>query len=170
VDQYGQVADMQPLLQSARHYGLKVIEDAAQAHGARYAGRRVGTIGDAGTFSFYPAKNLGELVAYVRKEGDKVTYGNTRRGAPATTTISRKEFGVKFNALLETGGADAIVQLDYWVTGLRFGELRALRWGDVDRSGTVPDYVWVFLISGSAPPSRGRPGRGRSGRGGGRRP
>ena len=43
----------------ARARGLRVIEDAAQAHGARYRGRRVGTIGDAGTFSFYPAKNLG---------------------------------------------------------------------------------------------------------------
>jgi len=56
---YGQPADMDPLLDIARHYGLTVIEDAAQAHGAEYRGRRVGGIGDLGCFSFYPGKNLG---------------------------------------------------------------------------------------------------------------
>ena len=56
---YGQPADMKPILALARRYGLKVIEDAAQAHGALYHGRRVGSMGDAACFSFYPAKNLG---------------------------------------------------------------------------------------------------------------
>ena len=56
---YGQPADMDPLLDLTRRYGLKIIEDAAQAHGARYKGRRVGSMGDAAAFSFYPAKNLG---------------------------------------------------------------------------------------------------------------
>ena len=56
---FGRTADMAPIMKLARANGLTVIEDAAQAHGARYRGRRVGTIGDAGTFSFYPAKNLG---------------------------------------------------------------------------------------------------------------
>jgi dTDP-4-amino-4,6-dideoxygalactose transaminase len=56
---YGQSADMDPILKIARRHGLVVIEDAAQAHGAEYKGRRVGTIGDIGCFSFYPAKNLG---------------------------------------------------------------------------------------------------------------
>jgi len=56
---YGQPADMDPILDIARRLDLRVIEDAAQAHGARYRGRRVGSIGDAGCFSFYPAKNLG---------------------------------------------------------------------------------------------------------------
>jgi dTDP-3-amino-3,4,6-trideoxy-alpha-D-glucose transaminase len=50
---------MDPIIALAREEGLRVLEDAAQAHGARYRGRHVGTIGDAGTFSFYPAKNLG---------------------------------------------------------------------------------------------------------------
>lgn len=56
---YGQPADMDPILEIAQRYGLTVIEDAAQAHGAEYKGRRVGSIGDLGCFSFYPGKNLG---------------------------------------------------------------------------------------------------------------
>jgi dTDP-4-amino-4,6-dideoxygalactose transaminase len=56
---YGQPADMDPILEIARRYGLTVIEDAAQAHRAEYKGRRVGGIGDLGCFSFYPGKNLG---------------------------------------------------------------------------------------------------------------
>jgi len=56
---YGQSADMAPLLASARQYGLKVIEDAAQAIGTEYRGQRVGSFGDVGCFSFFPSKNLG---------------------------------------------------------------------------------------------------------------
>ena len=56
---YGQPADMDPILDIARRRGLVVIEDAAQAHGAEYKGRRVGSLGDLGCFSFYPGKNLG---------------------------------------------------------------------------------------------------------------
>jgi dTDP-4-amino-4,6-dideoxygalactose transaminase len=56
---YGQPADMDVMRMIAAKYRLKVIEDAAQAHGARYKGRRVGGLGDAGGFSFYPGKNLG---------------------------------------------------------------------------------------------------------------
>ena len=56
---FGQPADMDPILEFARKHGLFVIEDAAQAHGAEYKGKRAGTLGDAGCFSFYPGKNLG---------------------------------------------------------------------------------------------------------------
>ena len=58
---YGQSCDMYPILEIARRRGLKVIEDCAQAHGATYKGRKVGTFGDAAGFSFYPGKNLGAL-------------------------------------------------------------------------------------------------------------
>jgi dTDP-4-amino-4,6-dideoxygalactose transaminase len=56
---YGQMADMDPIMEIAREYNLFVIEDACQAHGAGYKGRQAGSIGDTGCFSFYPAKNLG---------------------------------------------------------------------------------------------------------------
>jgi dTDP-4-amino-4,6-dideoxygalactose transaminase len=56
---FGQMADMDPIMAIARKHGLRVIEDACQAHGARYKERRAGSIGDAGCFSFYPGKNLG---------------------------------------------------------------------------------------------------------------
>jgi dTDP-4-amino-4,6-dideoxygalactose transaminase len=56
---HGLMADMGPIIDIARRHGLVVIEDAAQSHGAEYKGRRAGSIGDAGCFSFYPGKNLG---------------------------------------------------------------------------------------------------------------
>jgi dTDP-4-amino-4,6-dideoxygalactose transaminase len=68
---YGQTADMDPILAIARKHGLVVIEDAAQAHAAEYKGRRAGSMGDMGCFSFYPGKNLG---AY--GEGGMVVTGN----------------------------------------------------------------------------------------------
>jgi dTDP-4-amino-4,6-dideoxygalactose transaminase len=58
---YGQVADMAPIREIGQRHGLKVIEDAAQAHGAKHGGRRTGALGDAAGFSFYPGKNLGAL-------------------------------------------------------------------------------------------------------------
>lgn len=68
---YGQCADMDPILEIARRRGLVVIEDACQAHGAEYKGRRAGSIGDMACFSFYPGKNLGAF-----GEGGMVTTNN----------------------------------------------------------------------------------------------
>ena len=70
---YGQCADMDPILDIARRHKLIVIEDAAQAHGAEYHGRRAGSIGDIGCFSFYPTKNLGAA-----GEGGMLTTNNPR--------------------------------------------------------------------------------------------
>ncbi|HJT82433.1 MAG TPA: DegT/DnrJ/EryC1/StrS family aminotransferase [Chthoniobacterales bacterium] len=70
---FGQPADMDPILEFARKHGLFVIEDACQAHGAEYKGRRAGTLGDAGCFSFYPGKNLGafgEAGAVITNDGE----------------------------------------------------------------------------------------------------
>ena len=58
---YGQACNMEPIMRIARKHSLRVVEDCAQAHGAKYRGQRVGTFGDIAGFSFYPGKNLGAL-------------------------------------------------------------------------------------------------------------
>ncbi len=69
---YGLPADMDSINRLASHYNLNVIEDAAQAHGARYKNRRVGSLGDAAAFSFYPVKNLGAI-----GDGGAITTNNS---------------------------------------------------------------------------------------------
>lgn len=73
---YGQPADIDPIAEIARRHDLLIIEDAAQAHGARYKGRPVGSLGDAAGFSFYPTKNLGAL-----GDGGAVTTNDDRLAA-----------------------------------------------------------------------------------------
>lgn len=58
---YGQAADMDPINEIAKKYNLKVVEDCAQSHGALYKGKKTGSLGDAGAYSFYPGKNLGAM-------------------------------------------------------------------------------------------------------------
>lgn len=93
---YGQPADLDPILTIARRHGLRVLEDAAQAHGARYKGRRVGAHGDAVAWSFYPGKNLGAMgdggavttadaaladrIRTLRNYGSRVKYFNELQG------------------------------------------------------------------------------------------
>ena len=84
---YGQPADMDPIREIAERHGLVVIEDAAQAHRAEYKGRRVGSLGDMGCFSFYPGKNLG---AY--GEGGMVT---TDSAAHARTIRMLRDWGAE---------------------------------------------------------------------------
>ena len=82
---YGHPADMDPIVEIARKHGLVVIEDACQAHGAEYKGRRVGSIGDLAAFSFYPGKNLGAC-----GEGGIVTTSN---GKYADTIRMLRDWG-----------------------------------------------------------------------------
>lgn len=93
---YGQPADLDPILDIARRHGLRVVEDAAQAHGARYKGRRIGAHGDIACWSFYPGKNLGALgdagaittndadlaerIALLRNYGSRKKYVNEEAG------------------------------------------------------------------------------------------
>lgn len=94
---YGQPVDMDPILALARNYGLRVVEDGAQAHGSRYRGQRVGAHGDIVCWSFYPGKNLGafgdagavttndaglaDRVRVLRNYGSRVKYTNEEQGA-----------------------------------------------------------------------------------------
>jgi dTDP-4-amino-4,6-dideoxygalactose transaminase len=93
---YGQPADIDPIVSIAEKHGLRVLEDAAQAHGARYKGRRVGGHGDVVAWSFYPGKNLGALgdagavttndseladrIRVLRNYGSRVKYVNEVQG------------------------------------------------------------------------------------------
>ncbi len=93
---YGQAAEMEPLMAIARKHGLRVIEDCAQSFGAHYAGRKTGSFGDLGCFSFFPSKNLGcygdggmvitddaglaEQMLSLRNHGSRVRYYHDRIG------------------------------------------------------------------------------------------
>src|SRR6185369_612373 len=93
---YGQPADMAPILAIARKHGIRVLEDAAQAHGASYRGQRLGAHGDAVAWSFYPGKNLGAMgdggavtsndadladrIRVLRNYGSRVKYINEVQG------------------------------------------------------------------------------------------
>jgi dTDP-4-amino-4,6-dideoxygalactose transaminase len=107
---YGQPADMDPILEIAHRHGLTVIEDAAQAHRSEYKGRRVGSIGDIGCFSFYPGKNLG---AY--GEGGMVTTNNPEY---ATTMRMLRDWGQagRYNHVLKG--------YNYRMDGIQGGILR----------------------------------------------
>ena len=76
---YGQPCDMDPILEIARQHNLVVIEDASQAHGAEYKGRRVGSMGDMTCFSFYPGKNLGAYGEAGMVVTDNPTFARTIR-------------------------------------------------------------------------------------------
>src|SRR6266446_5131518 len=77
---YGRPADLDPILAIAARHGIPVVEDACQAHGARYRGRRVGGFGQAAAFSFYPTKNLGAYGDGVARLARALRHhGETRR-------------------------------------------------------------------------------------------
>lgn len=93
---YGQPANMDPIAKLAAKYGIKIVEDVAQAQGARYRGRRTGILGDAAGFSFYPGKNIGaygdagavltndaelaDRISVLRNYGSRVKYRNEIKG------------------------------------------------------------------------------------------
>jgi len=140
---YGQPADMDAINAIAKKYNLKVIEDAAQAHGARYKGKRVGTLGDAAGFSFYPGKNLGaigdggavttndaELAEKVRvlcNYGSRVKYHNEVKGFNSRLDELQAAFLREklkkldgWNARRKAIAADYLHQLDGNKIGLPF--------------------------------------------------
>lgn len=103
---YGQACDMDPIMKVAKKYGLKVIEDCAQAHGATYKGKMIGTFGDAAGFSFYPGKNLGAL------------------GDAGAVVTNNREFAEKIRAL-RNYGSDYKYHHIYKGNNSRLDELQA---------------------------------------------
>jgi dTDP-4-amino-4,6-dideoxygalactose transaminase len=151
---YGQPADMDPLMDIAKRRGLKVIEDACQAHGAEYKGRRVGSIGDATAFSFYPAKNLGAL-----GDGGMVT---TTSAEIADRVKMLRNYGQRekykhdflaFNSRLDTLQAAVLRiklrKLDGWNQGRRNVAamyLKQLAHGHVGLPKIAPEVQHVFHL------------------------
>jgi dTDP-4-amino-4,6-dideoxygalactose transaminase len=147
---YGCPADMDAITPVARRHGLLVVEDACQAHGARYRGRRVGSLGDAAAFSFYPAKNLGAF----GDAGAVVT--NRPELADAIRTLrhygqrSKYEHVVKgFNRRLDTAQA-----------GVLRVKLRHLDEWNARRRDRAADYTELLdrdAVSVPAPSGRDEP-------------
>jgi dTDP-4-amino-4,6-dideoxygalactose transaminase len=153
---YGQTADMDAILAIADRFNLKVIEDAAQAHGARYKGRRAGSLGDAAGFSFYPGKNLGALgdggavttsddelaerLRVLRNYGSRVKYQNDVKG-----------FNSRLDELQAAFLREKLSLLDDWNSKRRVVAETYLR--SLDMSGLtlpfVPDWaepVWHLFV------------------------
>jgi dTDP-4-amino-4,6-dideoxygalactose transaminase len=153
---YGQPADLDPILAIARKHGLKVLEDAAQAHGARYKGKRIGGHGDAVAWSFYPGKNLGALgdggavttndpemadrVRVLRNYGSRVKYVNDVQGYNSRLDpIQAAVLGVKLR------------HLDNWndrrkVLARRYSEALAGSQYDLPHVPKWADPVWHLYV------------------------
>lgn len=127
---YGQPADLQPILDIARRHGLKVVEDSAQAHGARYDGKRLGAHGDAVTWSFYPGKNLGAL-----GDGGAVT---TNDPAVAEQLRVLRNYGSRVKYRNEVVGFNS--RLDELQAAFLRVKLRALEAGNAARKRIAAQY------------------------------
>jgi dTDP-4-amino-4,6-dideoxygalactose transaminase len=139
---YGQPADMEPIIAIAQRHGLKVIEDACQAHGAEYRGRRVGSIGDAAAFSFYPGKNLGAF-----GEGGAVTTGND---SCARTIRMMRDWGQEQRYHHEIQGFN--YRMDAFQGAILNVKLRHLdKWTEARRERAAR-YTQLLAGSGVEPP------------------
>ena len=153
---YGRPADMEPICEIGRLRGLKIIEDAAQAHGARYKGRRAGALGDAAGFSFYPTKNLGAF-----GDGGAVVTSDARlaeRIAALRNYGSRKRYENEvagFNSRLDEIQAALLrvrlARLDEWNdrrTGHAqlYASLMAASGVTLPVAGAAGDHVWHLFV------------------------
>lgn len=127
---YGQSADLDPILAIARKFGLRVVEDAAQAHGARYKGKRIGAHSDVVCWSFYPGKNLGafgdggaittdydeisDRIRVLRNYGSRVKYVNEVKGINSRLdSLQAAVLRVKLKVLDEWNGRRAKIAAEY---------------------------------------------------------
>jgi dTDP-4-amino-4,6-dideoxygalactose transaminase len=120
---YGHPADLDPLFDLAKRHGLFVLEDCCQAHGARYKGKRVGTMGVAGCFSFYPSKNLtvfGDGGAFVTSDANVAETGRMLRdhGRKGKYEHELVGYNLRFNEIQAAVGRLQLQRLD------RFNESR----------------------------------------------
>ena len=146
---YGQTAQMDPIVEIAQVCGLKVLEDACQAHGARYNGRRAGSLGDAAAFSFYPGKNLGAF-----GDGGAVT---TNDSALADRIRTLRNYGSSKKYVHdELGENSRLDTLQAAVLGVKLKTLDAgneLRWiaaqKYTDRLTDVGDIICPAVREGS---------------------
>jgi dTDP-4-amino-4,6-dideoxygalactose transaminase len=141
---YGQAVPMEPILRCARQHGLRVIEDACQAHGARWNGRAVGSFGDVGCFSFYPGKNLG---AY--GDGGAIVTGDA---GVANEVRLLRDFGQrkKYEHLVKAGNC-RLDSIQAAVLDVKLGHLN--RWNDARRRN-ARHYDEKLSKIGIAPPRR----------------
>jgi dTDP-4-amino-4,6-dideoxygalactose transaminase len=157
---YGQPADMDPIIALARQHGIAVVEDAAQAHGARYKGKRIGAHGDIVCWSFYPGKNLGAL-----GDGGAIT---TNRDDLADKVQVLRNYGSRVKYVNEVQGVNSrldpiqaavlrvkLKHLDDWTDRRR--TIAGLYTEGLDESGLilphVPDWadpVWHLYVIRSA--------------------
>ena len=166
---YGQPADLDPILAIARKHGLRVLEDAAQAHGARYRGRRIGGHGDVVAWSFYPGKNLGALgdggaittddpdiadrIRVLRNYGSRIKYENEVQGYNSRLDpIQAAVLRVKLRVLDEWNGRRKAIAAQYLAafSPHSAGEVLVKR---VFIPPYVPDYadpVWHLFVIRSA--------------------
>lgn len=128
---YGQPADMRQIDIIAKSHGLKLIEDAAQAHGGRYDGRRVGSLSDAAGFSFYPGKNLGAL-----GDGGAITTNDSNL-AQRLRTLRNYGSNVKYHH--EVAGINS--RLDEIQAGVLRCKLRALDSDNTARARVAARYL-----------------------------
>jgi dTDP-4-amino-4,6-dideoxygalactose transaminase len=162
---YGQPADLDPILALAKKHSLRVVEDAAQAHGARYKGKRIGAHGDIVAWSFYPGKNLGAMgdagaittndaqladkIRVLRNYGSRVKYVNEVQGYnsrldPIQAAILR----VKLRVLDEWNDRRRVIASEY-LTGLAVVASEAKRSNDRITLPYVPEYatpVWHLFV------------------------
>ena len=154
---YGQTASMDEIAAIARRHGLRVLEDAAQAHGARYRGRRAGSLGDAAAWSFYPSKNLGALgdagavtsddaellgrIRLLRNYGSRERYRHEVAGVNSRLDeIQAAILRVKLTRLDEWNGRRAAVAAAY-LAGLRETALV------MPQTAPDRDHVWhIFAV------------------------
>jgi dTDP-4-amino-4,6-dideoxygalactose transaminase len=144
---YGQPADLDAILPLARRHGARVIEDCAQSHGARFAGRRAGCFGDLATFSFYPTKNLGAL-----GDGGMVV---TSDDALAERLKALREYGWRERYVSDISGMNS--RLDELQAAILRVKLVALDADNARRAVIADAYDRALAGSTLAPPQR-RPG------------